>query len=164
MNSRTQTQICLTPSLQGVGGMVSFQGRLTEGLKARGYEITNDLDSGRFATVLVIGGTRQLGRLIHLKRKGVRIIQRLDGMNWLHRKLRTGSRHYLRSVYGNQILALIRNYLADGVVYQSKFAQGWWEKVYGLSHTNHTVIYNGVNLNRFTQAVNGICQRIGSEY
>ena len=45
MNIKSQPQICLIPSLQGVGGMVSFQGRLTEGLRERGFEITNDLGS-----------------------------------------------------------------------------------------------------------------------
>ncbi len=149
MNIQKPKAICLTPIMRGVGGMVSFQGKLEEGLRARGYEVTHDLRARPCTAVLVIGGTRQIGRLYELKRHGVRIIQRLNGMNWLHRKLRTGVKHYIRSIYGNQLLALIRNRLADGIVYQSNFARGWWERVYGRSRVNQTVIYNGVNLNTF---------------
>ena len=150
MNIQKPRAICLTPVMRGVGGMVSFQGRLEEGLRARGYEVTYDLRARPCTAVLVIGGTRQIGQLYELKRHGVRIIQRLNGMNWLHRKFRTGVRHYIRSIYGNQLLALIRNRLADRIVYQSNFAQGWWEKIYGRSHVDQAVIYNGVNLNTFS--------------
>lgn len=150
MNIQKPRAICLTPVMRGVGGMVSFQDKLEEGLRARGYEVTHDLRARPCTTVLVIGGTRQIGYLYELKRHGVRIIQRLNGMNWLHRKLKTGVRHYIRSVYGNQLLALIRNRLADRIVYQSNFAQAWWERVYGLSQVEQTVIYNGVNLNKFS--------------
>lgn len=150
MNIQTKGTICLTPALRGVGGMVSFQEKLTVGLKARGFEVTHDLRNGSLGVVLVIGGTRQIGRLVQLKRQGIRIVQRLDGMNWLHRKIRTGTRHYLRSTYGNLLLELIRTRLADRLVYQSKFAQSWWERVHGSARAAHTVIYNGVDLETFS--------------
>jgi len=150
MNIQTTGKICLTPALRGVGGMVSFQDKLTIGLKARGFEVTHDLRSGSFSAVLIIGGTRQIGQLVQLKRQGIRIVQRLDGMNWLHRKIKTGTRHYLRSTYGNQLLELIRTRLANSLVYQSKFAQAWWEREYGFARAAHTVIYNGVDLDTFS--------------
>ena len=150
MNIQTTGKICLTPALRGVGGMVSFQDKLITGLKARDLEVTHDLRYKPLASVLVIGGTRQISQLVQLKRQGIRIVQRLDGMNWLHRKIRTGTRHYLRSIYGNQLLKLIRTRLADSIVYQSKFAQGWWERVYGSTDADHTVIYNGVDLDTFS--------------
>jgi len=150
MKIQTTGKICLTPALRGVGGMVSFQNKLIIGLKARGFDVTHDLRNGPFAAVLIIGGTRQIGQLVQLKRQGIRIVQRLDGMNWLHRKIRTGTRHYLRSIYGNQLLAFIRTRLADSLVYQSKFAQEWWEREYGSNRATHTVIYNGVDLDTFS--------------
>jgi len=149
MKIQTTGKICLTPALRGVGGMVSFQNKLIIGLKARGFDVTHDLRNGPFAAVLIIGGTRQISKLVQLKRQGIRIVQRLDGMNWLYRRIRTGTRHYLRSIYGNQLLELIRTHLADSLVYQSKFAQGWWEREYGSSRATHTVIYNGVDLGIF---------------
>jgi glycosyltransferase involved in cell wall biosynthesis len=150
MNNQTAGKICLTPVLHGVGGMVSFQHKLTEGLVTRGIEVSYDLEDGPFAAVLVIGGTRQIRPLLRLKRQGIRIVQRLDGMNWLHRKVRTGTRHYIRSTYGNWLLELIRTRVADRIVYQSNFAQAWWERAYGPVQIPQTVIYNGVDVNIFS--------------
>lgn len=126
--------------------MVSFQAKFSQGLRERGYEISFDLADRPYATVLVIGGTRDLGGLIMARREGIPIVQRLNGMNWIHRKRRTGIRHYLRSEYGNWLLSVIRNRLATHIVYQSHFAHRWWDKVYGVTRVPFHVVYNGVNL------------------
>ena len=78
-------RLCLVPRLSGVGGMVSFQAKLAKGLADNGIETTFNLDDTPYHSVLVIGGTRHLPQLWRVKHRGVRIIQRLDGMNWLHR-------------------------------------------------------------------------------
>lgn len=141
------SRICLAPRLSGVGGMVSFQHKLTAGLAARGIEVGYDLDDAACAAVLVVGGTRQLSGLWRARRRGIPIVQRLDGMNWLHRRRHTGLRHFLRAEYGNWLLAFIRARLATSIVYQSQFARQWWERVYGPTPVAHAVIYNGVDLN-----------------
>jgi glycosyltransferase involved in cell wall biosynthesis len=99
----------------------------------------------------VIGGTRQLAGLWRARRQGARIVQRLDGMNWLHRQRggRTGWQHFLRAEYGNALLAFIRSRLANRVVYQSNFARGWWERVYSPTLVPCSVVYNGVDLRSF---------------
>jgi len=130
--------------------MVSFQGRLAAGLLEKGIEVGYDLDAGRWEAVLVVGGTRQLVGLWRARKRGARIVQRLNGMNWLHRKTRTGMRHALRSEANNAILAWIRGSLADRIVYQSGFSQQWWDRVYGPAACPSTVVYNGVDLNIFT--------------
>ncbi len=142
--------ICLTPRVSGVGGMVSFRHKLTMGLAARGIRVTHDLNDTPFEAVLVIGGTRNLAGLWRVKRRGVPIVQRLNGMNWLHRKRKTGLRHFLRAESGNFLLNTIRTRLADHIVYQSRFAQRWWERVYGPTPVPSTVIYNGVDLDAYT--------------
>ena len=121
------------PRLSGVGGMVSFQGRLAQGLARRGIQVTYDLQDTPFQSVLVVGGTRQLAGLWRLRRRGVRIVQRLDGMNWLHRLQRTGRRHFLRAESGNLLLAFIRRRLAHAIVYQSRFSRQWWERRRGAA-------------------------------
>jgi glycosyltransferase involved in cell wall biosynthesis len=105
-----------------------------------------------YEAVLVIGGTRNLAGLWWVKRRGVPIIQRLDGMNWIHRKTRTGVRHYLRAEYGNFILSLIRARLADRLIYQSEFSRQWWERVYGKKDIPWKVVHNGVDIDIFTPA------------
>ncbi len=143
-------RFCLVPRLSGVGGMVSFQHKLAAGLAARGVELCYDLEDTPYQAALVIGGTRQLGGLWRARRQGARVVQRLDGMNWLHRLRRTGLRHYLRAEYGNLLLRWIRSQQADAIVYQSEFSRGWWERVYGVTRAPNTVIVNGVDLNVFT--------------
>jgi glycosyltransferase involved in cell wall biosynthesis len=148
MTATLRTRIGIIPNVRGVGGPASFNEKLVRGLQKRGVEATYDLDSSDLSAVLVIAGTRHLGTLAALKRKGLPIIQRLDGMNWVHRKRFTGLRHYLRSEVNNWILREIRSKYADRVIYQSEFSRDWWNRVYGSRDIPNSVIYNGVDLDR----------------
>jgi len=139
-------KICLTPKVHGVGGMVSFAARFRAGLEARGYQVSDDLEANDADAVLVIGGTRQLPGLWRARRSGVRVVQRLNGMNWVHRIRNTGVKHFVRAEYGNLLLAFIRARFASGIVYQSEFSRRWWERVYGPTRPPQTVVYNGVDL------------------
>lgn len=150
MTSQLNERVCVVPLLSGVGGMVSFREKLLAGLNARGIQACRDLDDRPYRAVLVIGGTRQLGKLWRARREGVRIVQRLDGMNWLHRRLRTGARHYLRAEYGNRLLGFVRARLADRIVYQSQFSCRWWDQASGVVHQPSKIIYNGVDLKVFS--------------
>jgi glycosyltransferase involved in cell wall biosynthesis len=132
--------------------MVSFRAKFSEGLKARGFEVVHDSGISNIDSLLVIGGTRDIPGLWRAKRRGVRIVQRLNGMNWLHHLQSTGIKHYLRAEYGNLILRTIRARLADHIVYQSSFAQGWWERTYGPTRAPASVIHNAVDLNAYTPA------------
>jgi glycosyltransferase involved in cell wall biosynthesis len=143
-------RICVLPKLHGVGGPVSFRARLTAGLAARGVTLVDDPRDPGLDAVLMIGGTSRLGDLLAAKRNGVRIVQRLNGMNWVHRKRYTGLKHFLKSEWNNQLLTLIRGRIADHIVYQSQFARTWWQTVHGSTRASHEVIYNGVDLSLFT--------------
>jgi glycosyltransferase involved in cell wall biosynthesis len=129
--------------------MVSFQEKLTRGLQARGVEITFDLDDPTQRALLVIGGTRKLHYLWRAKLSGIPVFQRLDGMNWLHRRTSTGLRHFLRAEWGNWLLRTIRRRFADLLIYQSVFVQRWWKRVAGQVDRPYRVIHNGVDLNRY---------------
>lgn len=144
------TRICLVPKLSGTGGPVSFQGKLAAGLARRGIEVCYDLADQPYDAVLVIAGTRRLLPLWQARRRGVRLVHRLDGLNWLHRRRRTSLRHFLRSEVNNRIVASIRRFLADRVVYQSRFVHDWWEGWYGATRLPWTVIHNGVDLSVYT--------------
>ncbi len=148
MSSSSLKRVCLTPQVSGVGGMVSFQAKLKSGLAKRGIQVTFDLDDGPYDSVLVIGGTRRLGALRRAKRVGIPIVQRLDGMNWLHRRLHTSILHWLHAERGNRLLAHIHNRIATRIVYQSLFVEAWWQRKLGNGPESR-VIYNGVNLDLF---------------
>lgn len=129
--------------------MATFQKKFVEGLSARGVGVCHDLRHSPYDAVLIIGGTRQLGGLWKVRRQGIPILQRLDGINWIHRKRRTGLRHFLKAERSNWLLAFIRRRIANGVVYQSEFVQSWWEKEYGRTTGSQRVVLNGVNLGTF---------------
>jgi glycosyltransferase involved in cell wall biosynthesis len=145
------TRICLIPKLSGTGGPVSFQAKLAAGLVKRGIEVCYDLDERPYDAVLVIAGTRRhLLALQQAKKRGVRVVHRLDGLNWLHRRRTTSLRIFLRAEVNNRIVAGIRRRLADHVVYQSLFVHNWWEDWYGATRIPWTVIHNGVDLSVYT--------------
>ncbi len=129
--------------------MVTFRAKLGAGLAERGIQVTEDLDSEAYDAVLVIGGTRQLVALRQARKRGIRVVQRLDGMNWLQRKTHTGLRHWLRAESGNWLLGYVRARLASRIVYQSHFVQDWWESSFGQPEAAARVIYNGVDLKMF---------------
>jgi glycosyltransferase involved in cell wall biosynthesis len=137
--------ICIVPHRPGLGGPASFQFRLTRVLNERGYRITHDILDPMNYAVLVIGGTKNIRQLRLAQRHGVRVVQRLNGMNWVHRKRRTGVKHFLRAEINNTILTMIRK-MADGIVYQSNFSRDWWERERGAVKAKTAVVYNGVDL------------------
>ncbi len=146
---RQPKQIALMPKLAGLGGPSSFQAKLIQGLAKKGIQAHFNPHDPAVKTILVVGGTKQLPAIYHAHRRGIRIVQRLNGMNWIHRKKRTGVKHFLRSEYGNFMLSFIRKHMADAIVYQSQFARSWWQSAYGSSKVESTVIYNGVDLETY---------------
>lgn len=141
--------ICILPRVDGIGGTASFRLKFEQGLRARGVEVTYDLSASADA-VLVIGGTRNLFQLWQARQRGQRIVQRLDGINWVHRKRNTGLKHYIRAEYGNFILSFIRRRIATGIIYQSDFSRNWWEDWYGKTRVPFTTIHNGIDLQTYS--------------
>jgi len=143
-------RVTFTTRLTGVAGPAAFQRRLVRGLEGRGVEIGWDPSKGRQDPILVIGGSRNLIGLRRARQRGSRIVQRLNGINWLHRRQPTGIRHFLRAERNNLLLRWVRNRLADHVVYQSRFAKDWWEDRYGSAPVPSSVVYNGVPLDVYS--------------
>ncbi len=129
--------------------MASFRLKFEQGLQARGINVTHDLNDN-FDALLVIAGTRFLLDLNRVRRRGIRVVHRLDGINWVQRVKWSGVKYTVRAEYGNLMLSLIRNRFADRVVYQSQFIRQWWQDRYGVAKVPATVILNGVDLNAYT--------------
>ena len=139
-------RIAILPAVDGMGGMASFRFKFEAGLKQRGIAVTHNPDEST-ESVLVIAGTRNLLPLWKAKRRGLRVVQRLDGINWVHRKKKTGVKHFLRAEYGNFILSFIRSKIATHILYQSEFSHRWWDDWYGKPNKPFSVVHNGVDLN-----------------
>ena len=144
--------VCILPHLEGLGGPASFRARLVSGLEARRVPIVPEPNHPDCRSILVIGGTRRIQEIIRARRRGVRIVQRLNGMNWIHRRRFTGVGHFIRSEINNLLLASIRRSLADRIIYQSNFARTWWQTVHHVVSAPAVVIYNGVDLSQFNPA------------
>jgi len=142
--------ICLIPRASATGGVTSFQAKLTQGFAKRGIQVSYALSDGPFEAVLLTGGVRDLLGLLRARRRGIPIVQRLDGINWLHRRLSTGPRHFLRAEYGNRLLAFLRSRLVTRIVYQSEFVRGWWRDWFGPERVPSFVIHNGVDLSTYS--------------
>jgi len=143
-------RLCLVSRIPGVAGPAGFQRRLADGLARRGIGVTYDLADPPYDAVLVVGGTRHLAGLLRARRRGLPVLQRLNGMNWIHRRRRTGLRHGLRAEVNNQVLQFIRTRVATQIVYQSEFARRWWERVRGTTPAPAFVVLNGVPLDLYT--------------
>lgn len=146
----SRNSIALLPKLSGLGGPTSFQQKIIKGFKENGIPVHFDPLDPKTKAVLVNGGSKHLLSIWKARKQGKKIVQRLDGMNWMHRKRDTGIRHYLRSEYGNWNLAFIRKNLANHIIYQSNFSKNWWESKYGPIKAESDVIYNGVDLDYYT--------------
>lgn len=146
----TGKRLCLVHRITGVAGPASFQRRLESGLTRRGVDVTYDLEADPYDAILLIGASRQSRSLDQRRRRGIPIVQRLDGMNWIHRRRWTGLRHFLRAEANNLLLRTTRDRLADTVVYQSEFVRRWWEQAFGPAPGLSRVIHNGVPLDDFT--------------
>ncbi|MEN8241340.1 MAG: glycosyltransferase family 4 protein [Chloroflexota bacterium] len=143
-------RICIFPSPRSIGGPASFRNKFASGLRARGIEVSFDLDDLPYDAILLISGSRHLGKLRSAARRGIPIIQRLDGINWIHRLNRFNPRHYLKSEYGNLLLNYTRLHLANRIIYQSEFVARRWEQVYQPAPVAHNVIHNAVDLKAYS--------------
>ena len=128
------------------GGVGSFQIRLSKNFKKRGVSYTCGSLRKDFTNVcLVMGGTRKILWLLILKAKGVKIVHRLDGLNWQHKVEYPGLKKYIKAQLRQLIVTLIRRFLADGVIYQSKFVLDFWNS-YDLLNTDYAIIHNGIEM------------------
>jgi glycosyltransferase involved in cell wall biosynthesis len=100
--------------------------------------------------VFIVGGTKKIGWLLKMKFKGVKIIYRLDGINWLHKKQEFKLKNYFINEYRNFNNKIIHALLADFIVFQSDFSKKWWENSGWNKNKKNVIIYNGVDINEFT--------------
>ena len=155
------SRICIVPRVDGLAGVASFRLKFEDGLRQRGVDVTHDPSQPADA-ILVLAGTRRLFPLRKARAAGTRIVQRLDGLNWVQRVRWAGLRYTLRAIYGNANLSFIRARFADHIIYQSQFIKGWWEDWYRAVRVPFSVILNGVDLSGYTP--NGLHERPSSHY
>jgi len=154
-------RICIVPRVDGLAGVASFRLKFENGLRARGVDVTHNTSEPSDA-ILVLAGTKYLLPLWKARSRGQRIVQRLDGINWVHRVRWAGLKYTIRAIYGNWNLSFIRARLADEVIYQSQFINRWWDNWYRPVRVPSSVIVNGVDLDQYTP--DGLHERPSMHY
>jgi len=138
------------PHPPGSGGPGSFQSRFENALKQAGWVVSYAEETPSAPNVvMVVGGTKRLAWLWKMKRIGVPIIYRLDGINWLHRKKKVGLKRFLLAEFRNLLNKFIHAFIADYLVYQSQFVRDWWEWAAWKKAEKYSIIGNGVDLQLF---------------
>jgi len=138
-------RVCFYPRV-GSGGPGSFQARLARVLQTEGLQLTYDLDERPLQAVLVFAATRNWRGLERCRRDGIPIVQRLDGINWIHRVHPVPPGYFVTSELRNLLLRLVRARYATRIIYHSAFVRDWWQRWFGPSPRPATVIHNGVPL------------------
>lgn len=129
--------ILIPASKAAIGGPEVFVSHLSAPLAARGHRICRSAGTS-FDTLLIMAEC-PLTLMLWAKLAHKRIVQRLDGV--YHAGL-PGLTRYLYPLR-NLRLQIIHNFLADHVIYQSKFSQHMCQRLLGRPHAATSVIYNG---------------------
>lgn len=122
---------------KGIGGTPTFVQKLTSALQKNGIQVT--LVFERDFDILFVIGDCPLRYAIYAKLFRKKIIQRLDGV--YHPATPYGKWYFIY----NLKMKFIHNFLADFIVYQSKFSQLSCEKFLGKISTASIIIYNGTD-------------------
>lgn len=136
-------KICIPFKERKIGGPQTFVKKFTEELKKRGVSFTHNISDSDYDVVLVIV-SYDLFKLWQVKKKGIPIIQRLDGV-------------YFFSIKGlfyplfNLKMKTIRNFMADYIIYQSQYSKKCCDRFLGKNdNQKYSIIYNGVDLEKFS--------------
>ena len=146
--------ICMLPEITSLGGPRSFQKKFQDQAAKSGIEVHFNPGRKDIGAFLIIGAPRRfLPHLLWARLRNVPVIQRLNGMNWIHQVVDSGLKYYLHSEIDNLSIAFVRRWIASGIIYQSPFCEERWNKKFGVLKKPEQIIYNGVNLDDFKPSV-----------
>jgi glycosyltransferase involved in cell wall biosynthesis len=132
------------PHPPGTSGPGSFQIKFEKELIKNGWTISYAGQHEQPDLVFVVGGTRKLFWLWRMRLKKTPIIYRLDGISWLHKKGQVNLKSYILGESRNWMSKCIHAFLADKIVYQSRFVKEWWDEKGWCTRKNTSIVYNGV--------------------
>jgi len=138
-------RICF-PHKPGSGGPGIFQQRLEDQLRKAGHTIGYKGQCQNPDLIFIVGGTRALFWLMIMRLMKVPILLRLDGIPWLHRKIKFNFNKYYKAEVANFLNKFYHAFLANIIVYQSNFTKDWWERKGWRKTNSYLIIHNGVKI------------------
>lgn len=127
--------------IKNIGGPSSFQKKFIGWLKQNKieYDFLKKKNIFKKKVLFINSGTFNILLLFISSLFGTKIVQRLNGFYDL-KKVKT--KYYLRCYLINFSMQLIRKYLSDRIIYQSKKSKTLWDKNFGEVKTKCSIIYN----------------------
>lgn len=136
-------KICIPHKSRAIGGPSIFVRKLVDALKEHGVSVTYDINE-KYDLLLVISTYDGFlnRKMREKKNKGVKIVQRLDGIYTF------ATSKFLYPIY-NFGMKYVLHKLADYIVYQSNYSKLMCDKYLGRPSCEYSIIYNGVNVQDF---------------
>jgi len=138
--------VCIPSPPSGLGGPAAFMRRLGDTFAESDIKVLNNPSDESFEAILIVQSTRHLRWLLKQKRRGIPIVQRLNGIKGYSSDSRITSRLHWDDWMRNSVTNFIRRHVASSVIYQSIFSQQIWEDKYGPTNADTHVVYNGCQL------------------
>ncbi len=146
--------ICLVPEVTSLGGPRTFQRNMIDWSEKTGkVEFTFDAERKDIDAYLVIGAPKKyFWKLLKARMSGIPVTHRLNGINWIHRRVKLGLKYSLHSELANTAIAFYRRFVCSRIVYQSPFCKRRWTTRYGSTLKPSKIIFNGTDLDVFHPA------------
>ena len=142
------------------GGPGTFQNLITKCMIGSGFTVLPGGSDEKADLVFIVGGTKKLGWIKRHKRKGAKVLHRLDGLKWRHWVEKTPLKYKILFMLQNRMTSYIRSNFADVIVYQSQFVKDWWNEQYGKIEAYSEIIPNGTDLDHFKPSENEAKARV----
>jgi glycosyltransferase involved in cell wall biosynthesis len=135
--------ICFPHAPQKYGGPGSFQSRFEQYLVSNNVQVDILNYKSNPDIIFIVGGSRKIFLILYHKLKGVRVVQRLDGLNTEHRKNILNLKSFLYAEVQYWIVIFLFLVVADQIIFQSDYIKNTWLSRYGNINKDYRVIYNG---------------------
>ena len=137
-------KICIPFKPSDVGGPSIFMQNFMEGLIKKGIEVTTDIDDEYELLFVIISYDMFFNKkLQEKKKKGIKIVQRLNGLY----TFATSNFFYPLHNFG---MKYVHNKLADYIIFQSRYSKFLCDRYLGKPRCDWSVIYNSVNVQNFS--------------
>ena len=133
--------ICFANKQLPTGGSGTFMENFRKHLIKKKIPILKLGDKKRIDYILITGSNiRNIILIIKHKLKGSKIINRVDGKNWIHKQRPRNIIDYIYCSLQN-LSVLFFQYLSNKIIYQSNFIKKDWNKIFLKKKS--VIIYNG---------------------
>lgn len=133
--------ICFTNKIHPIGGSGTFLKNFKDYLKKKNIPLVKLKNRKKIDFIFITGSNfRNLFLILKKKYQGSKVINRVDGKNWTYKYHSKNLIFYIFS-YLQNLNVLFFQFLADKVIYQSKFIKNDWNLKF--LNNKSIIIYNG---------------------